>query len=313
MLATLDQLMRVPGVSIAASLSPFLLGDVLNAADRAIKTYCKRDLELRYYTEYYSGTNREDLILKQYPVWQGRTTIASGSNGAVLPQATINVVSTDGFPLGNGGDTTLGTSTLAVQVGVNTYTTVSYTGVTATSFTGCTGGTGTLSSSVNLNGVYSPAVWQDATGYYGQSPGGFSDGTLLTLGSNFVVTLDSGGRKSNRGLLRRIGGSSGRGFEGFCPYAFGGGKLGGYRLPYWGRGEGNVKVSYAAGYSPAPYDLTNACLQLCTYLIRNMPQGSPLSSESLGSYSYSVLQASAEVPELGSLARTLAPYREVSW
>ncbi|HUQ85063.1 MAG TPA: hypothetical protein VM077_01960 [Candidatus Limnocylindrales bacterium] len=60
------------------------------------------------------------------------TTVAAGSNGAVLPQATINVVSTARFS--SSGTFVIGNSTIA------------YTGTTATSFTGCTGGSGTLAT-----------------------------------------------------------------------------------------------------------------------------------------------------------------------
>lgn len=60
------------------------------------------------------------------------TTIAVASNGAVLPQATINVVSTAGFPTSG-----------SVLIGD---TIVAYTGITATTLTGCTGGTGVLAT-----------------------------------------------------------------------------------------------------------------------------------------------------------------------
>ena len=65
------------------------------------------------------------------------TTIAVGSNGAALPQATINVVATTNFasPVG----TALVTTSAGVQV-------VRYTGTTGTTLTGCTGGTGTMST-----------------------------------------------------------------------------------------------------------------------------------------------------------------------
>jgi hypothetical protein len=51
-----------------------------------------------------------------------------------LPQATINVASTTGFPA---------MGTIAINLGGN-WTLVTYTGTTATSFTGCVGGTGTM-------------------------------------------------------------------------------------------------------------------------------------------------------------------------
>ena len=60
------------------------------------------------------------------------TTVAAGSNGVILPQATINVAAT-------------GTLLAAGQVVIGPDT-VTYTGVTSTTLTGCTGGTGTLAT-----------------------------------------------------------------------------------------------------------------------------------------------------------------------
>jgi phage tail sheath gpL-like len=62
------------------------------------------------------------------------TTIASASNTQALPQTTISVASTTGFP----------TSGTILIGSLNTL--VSYTGTTGTTFTGCTGGTGTLAT-----------------------------------------------------------------------------------------------------------------------------------------------------------------------
>jgi hypothetical protein len=70
------------------------------------------------------------------------TTIAAGSNGAVLPQATINVASTTGFPA---------SGTIFTSTGAGTP--ITYTGVTATTFTGCTGGTATLLTGQTVFGV----------------------------------------------------------------------------------------------------------------------------------------------------------------
>jgi hypothetical protein len=71
------------------------------------------------------------------------TTIAAGSNGQVLPQATINVASTTGFP--TSGVINVVTSNNVPQV-------VTYTGVTATTFTGCSGGTGTMTTGNAVTG-----------------------------------------------------------------------------------------------------------------------------------------------------------------
>lgn len=79
------------------------------------------------------------------------TTIAIGSNGASLPQGTINVVATAGFAASG---SIFVVSSAGLQV-------IAYTGVTSTSFTGCTGGTGTLTTN---NAVYAVANSILATG-----------------------------------------------------------------------------------------------------------------------------------------------------
>ncbi len=66
----------------------------------------------------------------------GATTIAAGSDTAVLPQATIFVASTAGFQ---------STGYICIRIGGKTVV-VGYTGTTATSFTGCTGGVGTMAT-----------------------------------------------------------------------------------------------------------------------------------------------------------------------
>ncbi len=64
------------------------------------------------------------------------TTVAAGSNGAILPQSTINTISTTGFP-------SSGTLNIVTSTGNQV---VTYTSTTSTSFTGCSGGTGTLTT-----------------------------------------------------------------------------------------------------------------------------------------------------------------------
>jgi hypothetical protein len=64
------------------------------------------------------------------------TTIAVASNGVALPAATINVASTAGFA-------SSGTIYVITTAGPQL---VTYTGIGATTFTGCTGGTGTMNT-----------------------------------------------------------------------------------------------------------------------------------------------------------------------
>ncbi len=193
-----------------------------------------------------------------------------------------------------------------------------YTGMTVTSFTGCTLGTGTLSSTTGSNLVATPAVWFDPNGYYGSTQGGFGDGTQLAYGAAYAPVFDSQG-KSNRGLLRRIGGSSGLGagsgaglgWFGYGIETLGRGKLAGSRPPVWPRGQGNLKVAYTAGYYPIPNDLVYAATMLVIQMVRILPSGANLSSESLGAYGYSVMMSPD--PEMGDMRRVLASYRELAF
>jgi hypothetical protein len=75
------------------------------------------------------------------------TTIAAGSNGQSLPQGTINVASTTGFPSSGRILVTITGSPDSRQV-------ISYTGTTALTFTGCTGGSGTLATGHVVNPLW---------------------------------------------------------------------------------------------------------------------------------------------------------------
>lgn len=114
------------------------------------------------------------------------TSITAGSNGQILPQGTINVASTTGFP-------TVGwvyvTTTTGFQV-------VNYTGVTATSFTGCTGGTGTMATGNAVVTAYAPTgsinvtttIGTNVVAYTGTTPTTF---TGCTGGTGTMATGNS--------------------------------------------------------------------------------------------------------------------------
>ena len=317
MLATLDDILAIPGMNNTPAIPTTWINRLIGAADAHIKSWCKQILEQGYYTEYYSGSDHRNIICRQSPVMVGITTFAASMAGLTLPQTTINVASTTGFHPGTGGGTTTLDNPvpgISIQTGVSTYAYVTYTGTTATSFTGCSGGTGTLANANNR--VFSPVAWWDAGGYYGQAEDAFPQTSQLVLGSNYIVEMDEGAQRqlSKRGLLRRIGGS-GQGFIGFYPENFYSGKLGAYRLPTWPRGDGNLKLAYTAGYpaySRELRELSYCCAMLVAQMVRIQPSGQNLASESMGNYSYNV-QAAFDSPELGEMRRILAPYREASF
>lgn len=75
---------------------------------------------------------------------QATTTIAAGSNGAVLPVATLSVASTTGFPT---------SGTVEVVTSDGRPTRVTYTGLGTGTLTGCSGGQGTLATGGSVHTV----------------------------------------------------------------------------------------------------------------------------------------------------------------
>jgi hypothetical protein len=55
-------------LGVTDSSQDALLTQELTAADAAVKSYCKRDFEQASYTDYLSGNNNRDLLLRQRPV-----------------------------------------------------------------------------------------------------------------------------------------------------------------------------------------------------------------------------------------------------
>ena len=84
------------------------------------------------------------------------TTITAASNGLSLPQADIFVTSTAAFP-------TQGLLQVTTDAAVPQY--VLYTNKTATSFTGCTGGTGVMSTGGTVNAA-APSLLKTANARY---------------------------------------------------------------------------------------------------------------------------------------------------
>lgn len=121
----------------------------------------------------------------------GDTTVAAASNAMVLPQATINVASTFYFP--NSGNIYV-TTDLGRQL-------VAYTGKTGTTFTGCTGGAGIMSTGglVHLDTRIEVATADagiQVVNYVSLSPTTFNGcfggtGTLATGGQIFQSTAST--------------------------------------------------------------------------------------------------------------------------
>lgn len=85
------------------------------------------------------------------------TSVASGSNGAALPQSTIALASTVGLPT-SGTIFVPASQSAGPQTGQITIQEIAYTGISGNSLTGCTGGTGTLF----LGGIVDSQAWTAA-------------------------------------------------------------------------------------------------------------------------------------------------------
>jgi hypothetical protein len=105
------------------------------------------------------------------------TEITAASDGVELgtPEAgTIHVKSTDGFPKAG---------TIKVEIRGGMAQRVQYTGVTLTSFTGCTGGTGTMFKDDKVTPAWADNQWQGRFVRIGEATAGivFNDADTLTL------------------------------------------------------------------------------------------------------------------------------------
>ena len=111
------------------------------------------------------GTNKDTSGVAANDLWGGSTnplqdsyptaastTIAAGSNGAVLPQSTINVASVAGFNPSGG--------TIYINGSV---TPITYTACSGTTFTGCSGGSATLATGQTVKGL--PALGDATVGW----------------------------------------------------------------------------------------------------------------------------------------------------
>lgn len=163
------------------------------------------------------------------------------------------------------------------------------------------------------------SIYLDDDGYFGQGTDPFPSSTLLTAGSDYAIVLDDGAGSVSGRVLRLGGiGSGGTGGEyGWWPPGWGfttpmgSLAMSGRRPAVWPAGKGNLKVTYTAGFTTIPSDLSYATAQLAVWLWRAAPHGGQTAtSESFLDANYS-LAAIQSVPDLGTIRQLLSKYRDV--
>ena len=74
------------------------------------------------------------------------------------------------------------------------------------------------------------------------------------------------------------------------------------------RGARNYRFTYTAGYTDIPYDLEEACLELCVWIYKDR-QNKGLQSETLGEYSYTKVSFTGNPIEALGIDLILDKYR----
>jgi hypothetical protein len=131
------------------------------------------------------------------------------------------------------------------------------------------------------------SVYVDPAGYYGDGPTAFAAESEWTRGVDWTPRrLDA--TEQNGSMLLCLRGD-------------------------WPEGHGNVKVTYTAGYTTIPADLTLAVNDFVKLAYKSQGAAGPLKSETFGRYAYEVMATptDGEAAEIGTLRSLLTPYREI--
>lgn len=156
------------------------------------------------------------------------------------------------------------------------------------------------------------SVYQDETGRFGDNPdGAFASSTLLVAGTDYVLMWDGqlpsvSTRCSYSGILRKL--------TGVWPasWKYSAGTIN----PQIMNSTGNIKVTYTAGYTTVPADISYAVALVVAQMRRTAPfGGESLTSEHFESYGYTLGGgkggSQSSVIKLGEVASILNRYREI--
>lgn len=132
-------------------------------------------------------------------------------------------------------------------------------------------------------------VWVDHYGAFGHGSGAFADTTRWDIGNQFAPRpLEE--NEANPSMLMALCG-------------------------VWPRGEGNIKVSYTAGYTVIPEDLAGAVMDLARIVYQSSQDGGNLKSETHSRHTWEVFTPDELMKgdaRLTSAVQLLSAYMEVS-
>lgn len=144
-------------------------------------------------------------------------------------------------------------------------------------------------------------LWLDESAAYGEASGAFAAATKLTAGIDYNLVRDgSFAEPGKSGLIVRLGRSWSR------PHEHRDGLLSAQPA----RANGNIKVTYVAGYVSIPADLALAVHQLVAQIRRASSLGMAPQSESYDYYRYTLPRGGDDLTQMRQL---LARYRPLVW
>jgi hypothetical protein len=297
-----------PGISVAGGVGTFGTVECLDGlyppqtlAVSAVGTGGEFAAGARFWKLTATNAQGETLASNEVNLTFGTTTVAQASDKATLPTGTITVVSTAGWP-------ETGSFTVDAQ-------TVTYTGKTATTFTGCTGGSGEIrwgDSVVSTATTFSAALtWPAAIGatnyklYRATASNGQTAASSLVATTGNVTSYTDKGEALTAGSLPTYNGASTLGmFRGFDITN----ELAQVRV-------GSLKVT---GWANAAFKLSGALLRT-----QNVAAGPPWQGQIVlaaeptlatgPSYGRLVKSAHYVRPEVSSLSANPQPANGIPW
>lgn len=153
------------------------------------------------------------------------------------------------------------------------------------------------------------SIYQDPTGRFGDNPdGSYASDSLLVAGTDYVLRWDgtlpgATTRCSYCAIVERINGI----WPGMFMYQRG------TINPALGNHQGNIKVTYTAGYTTVPSDIVYAVSLLVATMRRSAVYGGmSVNSEHFEDYGYTLGSVgSSAITQIGELRQILARYKDI--
>ena len=289
MLTSVSTVKAVLGIADTDTTQDKLLGILVTEASAEITRSCNRTHFLitnptATLTEYYSGNNYAELVLRQWPVYAPMLTGTTTAGSAAI----TGLASTTGLFAGQ--------AVCCANFPAASYisTIDSSTQVTLTQ-------TATLSGTLLVQ--FGVCVWNNDSGFWGDAAGAINT-TLnqLTEGSDYALKRDMpDGSGSKTAKLFRINGV----WQGW--YSRDARALSTYSSSGWG----NFMVQATYGFSLVPNDLEMACVRMVASLRNSKTYGQMIQSEGYDGYNVQFADLTKALALDKTVARTLARYRIV--